>query len=229
MFEKKINELRNKLEEQDKIFELNETVNNSNTVKSFEKKLMVFSLIITLFSLSIALTEFLNFTSPAILEESKKLKYITVTNLHEKLIDSSQLYGKLSSSKRLISVSLNNVNNNSNSNNLNIKLYSEKIKNLSREITRLKSLVVDFQNQKNEILLENQILISKNILLDKESKHIMTKLEEKLMALSSKTKIQNQKLSTAINMIDNLKLERVNLLSKLNLSFSNESQLANYK
>ena len=49
------------------------------------------------------------------------------------------------------------------------------------------------------------------------------------MALSSKTKIQNQKLSTAINMIDNLKLERVNLLSKLNLPFSNDSQLANYK
>ena len=135
----------------------------------------------------------------------------------------------MSSSKRLISVNLNNINNNSNSNNLNIKLYSEKIKNLSREITRLKSLVVDFQNQKNEILLENQILISKNILLDKESKYNMTKLEEKLMALSSKTKIQNQKLSTAINMIDNLKLERVNLLSKLNLPFSNDSQLANYK
>ncbi len=229
MFEKKINELRNKLDEQDKIFELNETVNNSNTVMSFEKKLMVFSLIITLFSLSIALTEFLNFRSPAILEESKELNYITVTNLHEKLIDSRQLYGKLSSSKRLISVSLNNLNNNSNSNNLNIKLYSEKIKNLSREITRLKSLVVDFQNQKNEILLENQILISKNILLDKESKYNLTKLEEKLMALSSKTKIQNQKLSTAINMIDNLKLERVNLLSKLNLPFSNYSQLANYK
>ena len=108
-------------------------------------------------------------------------------------------------------------------------MYSEKIKNLSREITRLKSLVIDFQNQKDEILLENQILISKNILLDKESKYNMTKLEEKLMALSSKTKIQNQKLSTAINMIDNLKLERVNLLSKLNLPFSNDSQLANYK
>ena len=32
MFEKKINELRNKLEEQDKILELNETVNNFNTI-----------------------------------------------------------------------------------------------------------------------------------------------------------------------------------------------------
>ena len=140
MFEKKINELRNKLDEQDEIFELNETVNNSNTVMSFEKKLMVFSLIITLFSLSIALTEFLNFRSPAILEEITEVKYITVTNFHEKLIDSSQLYGKLSSSKRLISVSLKNINNNSNSNNVKIKLYSEKIKNLSREITRLKSI-----------------------------------------------------------------------------------------
>jgi len=229
MFEKKINELRNKLEEQDKILELNETVNNFNTIMSSEKKLMVFSLIITLFSLSIALAEFLNFRSPDILEESTEVKYITVTNFHEKVDEYSQLYGKLNSSKKLINVSLNNINNNNNSNNLNIKLYSEKIKNLSREITRLKSLVIDFQNQKEEILLENQILISKNILLDKESKYNLTKLEEKLMALSSKTKIQNQKLSTAINMIDNLKLERVNLLSKLNLPFSNESQLANYK
>ena len=229
MFEKKINEIRNKLEEQDKILELNETVNNFNTIMSSEKKLMVFSLIITLFSLSIALAEFLNFRSQDILEESKEVKYISVTNFHEKVAESIQLYGKLNTSKKLINVSLNNINNNNNSNNLNIKLYSEKIKNLSREITRLKSLVVDFQNQKNEILLENQILISKNILLDKESKYNMTKLEEKLMALSSKTKIQNQKLSTAINMIDNLKLERVNLLSKLNLPFSNDSQLANYK
>ena len=229
MFEKKINELRNKLEEQDKILELNETVNNFNTIMSSEKKLMVFSLIITLFSLSIALAEFLNFRSPDILEESTEVKYITVTNFHENVAVSSQVYGKLNSSKKLINVSLNNINNNNNSNNLNIKLYSEKIKNLSREITRLKSLVIDFQNQKEEILLENQILISKNILLDKESKYNLTKLEEKLMALSSKTKIQNQKLSTAINMIDNLKLERVNLLSKLNLPFSNDSQLANYK
>ena len=229
MFEKKINELRNKLEEQDKILELNETVNNFNTIMSSEKKLMVFSLIITLFSLSIALAEFLNFRSPDILEESTEVKYITVTNFHEKVDESSQLYGKLNSSKKLINVSPNNIKNNNNSNNFNIKLYSEKIKNLSREITRLKSLVIDFQNQKEEILLENQILISKNILLDKESKYNLTKLEEKLMALSSKTKIQNQKLSTAINMIDNLKLERVNLLSKLNLPFSNDSQLANYK
>ena len=229
MFEKKINELRNKLEEQDKILELNETVNNFNTIMSSEKKLMVFSLIITLFSLSIALAEFLNFRSPDILEESTEVKYITVTNFHEKVDESSQLYGKLNSSKKLINVSLNNINNNNNSNNFNIKLYSEKIKNLSKEITRLKSLVIDFQNQREEILLENQILISKNILLDKESKYNLTKLEEKLMALSSKTKIQNQKLSTAINMIDNLKLERVNLLSKLNLPFSNDSQLANYK
>lgn len=229
MFEKKINELRNKLEEQDKILELNETVNNFNTIMSSEKKLMVFSLIITLFSLSIALAEFLNFRSPDILEESTEVKYITVTNFHEKVAESIQLYGKLNTSKKLINVSLNNINNNNNSNNLNIKLYSEKIKNLSKEITRLKSLVIDFQNQREEILLENQILISKNILLDKESKYNLTKLEEKLMALSSKTKIQNQKLSTAINMIDNLKLERVNLLSKLNLPFSNDSQLANYK
>ena len=229
MFEKKINELRNKLEEQDKILELNETVNNFNTIMSPETKLMVFSLIITLFSLSIALAEFLNFRSPDILEESTEVKYITVTNFHEKVAESSQLYGKLNSSKKLINVSLNNINNNNNSNNLNIKLYSEKIKNLSKEITKLKSLVIDFQNQREEILLENKILISKNILLDKESKYNLTKLEEKLMALSSKTKIQNQKLSTAINMIDNLKLERVNLLSKLNLPFSNDSQLANYK
>ena len=229
MFEKKINELRNKLEERDKILELNETVNNFNTIMSSEKKLMVFSLIITLFSLSIALAEFLNFRSPDIFEESTEVKYISVTNFHEKVAESIQLYGKLNTSKKLINVSLNNINNNNNSNNLNIKLYSEKIKNLSREITRLKSLVIDFQNQKEEILLENQILISKNILLDKESKYNVTKLEEKLMALSSKTKIQNQKLSTAINMIDNLKLERVNLLSKLNLPFSNDSQLANYK
>ena len=229
MFEKKINELRNKLEEQDKILELNETVNNFNTIMSSEKKLMVFSFIITLFSLSIALAEFLNFRSPDILEESTEVKYITVTNFHENVAVSSQVYGKLNSSKKLIDVSLNNINNNNNSNNFNIKLYSEKIKNLSKEITRLKSLVIDFQNQREEILLENQILISKNILLDKESKYNLTKLEEKLMALSSKTKIQNQKLSTAINMIDNLKLERVNLLSKLNLPFSNDSQLANYK
>ena len=229
MFEKKISELRNKLEEQDKILELNETVNNFNTIMSSEKKLMVFSLIITLFSLSIALAEFLNFRSPDILEESKEVKYITVTNFHEKVAESRQLYDKLNSSKKLINVSLNNINNNNNLNNLNIKLYSEKIKNLSKEITRLKSLVIDFQNQREEILLENKILISKNILLDKESKYNLTKLEEKLMALSSKTKIQNQKLSTAINMIDNLKLERVNLLSKLNLPFSHGSQLANYK
>ena len=229
MFEKKINELRNKLEEQDKILELNETVNNFNTIMSSEKKLMVFSFIITLFSLSIALAEFLYFRSPDILEESTEVKYIRVTNFHEKVDESSQLYGKLNSSKKLINVSSNNINSNNNSNNLNIKSYSEKIKNLSKEITRLKSLVIDFQNQREEILLENQILISKNILLDKESKYNLTKLEEKLMALSSKTKIQNQKLSTAINMIDNLKLERVNLLSKLNLPFSNDSQLANYK
>ena len=229
MFEKKINELRNKLEEQDKILELNETVNNFNTIMSSEKKLMVFSFIITLFSLSIALAEFLYFRSPDILEESTEVKYIRVTNFHEKVDESSQLYGKLNSSKKLINVSSNNINSNNNSNNLNIKSYSEKIKNLSKEIIRLKSLVIDFQNQREEILLENQILISKNILLDKESKYNLTKLEEKLMALSSKTKIQNQKLSTAINMIDNLKLERVNLLSKLNLPFSNDSQLANYK
>ena len=229
MFEKQINKLKNKLDEQEKILELKEPINNPNIIMLFEKEIMFFSLVITLFSLSIALIEFSNFRSPNTLEANKEHKYIQLTNTQEKLMDFNQLYGKLNSSKKTIHIIFNDKINSYDMNNLSINLYSEKIENLSEEIIRLKTTIIDIQNQKKEILLENEILTTKNILLDKESKYNIAKLEEKLMALSSKTKIQNQKLFTAINMIDNLKLERVNLLSKLNLPINHESQLANYK
>ena len=55
------------------------------------------------------------------------------------------------------------------------------------------------------------------------------RLEEALAALNSKTKIQNQKLTTAISMINNLQLERINLLSELNLPNNSETQISNLK
>ena len=66
----------------------------------------------------------------------------------------------------------------------------------------------------------------KNILISQQSEQKIFILEENLAALNSKTEIQNQKLSTAIDMIENLQLERINLLSKLNFSNSNDEQLA---
>ena len=90
----------------------------------------------------------------------------------------------------------------------------------------LEQIIKKLENQKKEILLEKEILDYKNILISQQSEQKILKLEENLAALNSKTEIQNQKLSTAIDMIENLQLERINLLSKLNFSISNNEQLA---
>ena len=90
----------------------------------------------------------------------------------------------------------------------------------------LEQIIKKLENQKKEILLEKEILDYKYILIGQQSEQKILKLEENLAALNSKTEIQNQKLSTAIDMIENLQLERINLLSKLNFSNSNNEQLA---
>ena len=107
-----------------------------------------------------------------------------------------------------------------------LKKYENQITNLIAEKSILEQIIQKLENQKKEILLEKEILDYKNILIGKQSEQKIFKLEENLAALNSKTEIQNQKLSTAIDMIENLQLERVNLLSKLNFSNSNNEQLA---
>jgi len=106
------------------------------------------------------------------------------------------------------------------------KKYENQITNLIAEKSKLEQTIIKLENQKKEILLEKEILDYKNILIGKQSERKIFKLEENLAALNSKTEIQNQKLSTAIDMIENLQLERINLLSKLNFSNSNNEQLA---
>ena len=99
----------------------------------------------------------------------------------------------------------------------------------NKYLDRIKKYEKDIQawaHLDKKILLEKEILDYKNILIGQQSEQKILKLEENLAALNSKTEIQNQKLSTAIDMIENLQLERINLLSKLNFSNSNDEQLA---
>ena len=144
-------------------------------------------------------------------------------------INLNKIYQKLSVSKKITQITQQQKSQDILHNNLISQIYLQKVVSLNTEIQSLKKIINKIKNEKREILDEYNILSTKNILLNRTSKKEIVRLEENLAALSSKTKIQNHKLSTALSMIDNLQLERINLLSKLNLPNQNEKKLAKFK
>ena len=113
-----------------------------------------------------------------------------------------------------------------------IKLIKEKefkISELVKTVDELEISLNSLKRQNSEILIENKKLTIENSHAGKNPNEEIKRLEEALAALNSKTKIQNQKLTTAISMINNLQLERINLLSKLNLPNNSEKQISKLK
>ena len=179
----------------------------------------------TIFSLGIVLFEFIlsdneknNFDYQNASLYEKKMNDSLTVNLSKKHSKFKSYYENLNASKQIKFNSDYSIHT--------FKKYEYQITNLMDEKIILEQIIKKLENQKKEILLEKEILDYKNILIGQQSEQKILKLEENLAALNSKTEIQNQKLSTAIDMIENLQLERINLLSKLNFSNSNNEQLA---
>ena len=194
-------------------------------ISKFELIIFSLSSFLTTFSLGIVLFEFilsndkkndLDYQNTFLYEKkpNDNLKF-TLNKNHLKF---ENHYKNLNTSKQIMF----NINYTKHE----FKKYENQITNLIAEKSKLEQTIIKLENQKKEILLEKEILDYKNILIGKQSEQKIFKLEENLAALNSKTEIQNQKLSTAIDMIENLQLERINLLSKLNFSNSNDEQLA---
>lgn len=179
----------------------------------------------TIFSLGIVLFEFIlsdneknNFDYQNASLYEKKMNDSLTVNLSKNHSKFKSYYENLNASKQIKFNSDYSIHT--------FKKYEYQITNLMDEKIILEQIIKKLENQKKEILLEKEILDYKNILIGQQSEQKILKLEENLAALNSKTEIQNQKLSTAIDMIENLQLERINLLSKLNFSNSNNEQLA---
>ena len=220
-----IKKIKNKIGNEERILKLDNPLKKSIPISKSELIIFSLSSFLTIFSLGIVLFEF-------ILSNDKKndLDYQN-TSLHEKKMNDSltvnlsknhskfkSYYENLNASKQIKFNSDYSIHT--------FKKYEYQITNLMDEKIILEQIIKKLENQKKEILLEKEILDYKNILIGQQSEQKILKLEENLAALNSKTEIQNQKLSTAIDMIENLQLERINLLSKLNFSNSNNEQLA---
>ncbi len=220
-----IKKIKNKIGNEDRILRLDNPLKKSITVSKTEVIIFTLSSFLTIFSLGIVLFEF-------ILSDSKKNNFdYQNASLYEKKMNDS-LTVKLSKNHSKFKSYYENLNAskqikfNSDYSIHTFKKYEYQITNLMDEKIILEQIIKKLENQKKEILLEKEILDYKNILIGQQSEQKILKLEENLAALNSKTEIQNQKLSTAIDMIENLQLERINLLSKLNFSNSNNEQLA---
>ena len=220
-----IKKIKNKIGNEERILKLDNPLKKSIPISKSELIIFSLSSFLTIFSLSIVLFEFilsndkkndLDYQNTFLYERkpNNNLK-VTLNKNHLKFEDH---YKNLNSSKQIMF----NIDYTKHE----FKKYENQITNLIAEKSKLEQTIIKLENQKKEILLEKEILDYKYILIGKQSEQKIFKLEENLAALNSKTEIQNQKLSTAINMIENLQLERINLLSKLIFSNSNDEQLA---
>ena len=231
MFDNEILKLKNKIGKQEKILLLDNPINNKKPISLIEKKVIFFSSFLMLISLFVVLIELFKFNDSKFTDITET-KY-TQNKAEEKKIKNqinlNKIYQKLSISKKITQIAQQQKSQDILHNNLISQIYLQKVVFLNTEIQSLKQIINKIKNEKREILDEYNILSTKNILLNRTSKKEIVRLEENLAALSSKTKIQNHKLSTALSMIDNLQLERINLLSKLNLPNQNEKKLAKFK
>ena len=231
MFDNEILKLKNKIGKQEKILLLDNPINNKKPISLIEKKVIFFSSFLMLISLFVVLIELFKFNDSKFTDITET-KY-TQNKAEEKKIKNqinlNKIYQKLSVSKKITQIAQQQKSQDILHNNLISQIYLQKVVSLNTEIQSLKQIINKIKNEKREILDEYNILSTKNILLNRTSKKEIVRLEENLAALSSKTKIQNHKLSTALSMIDNLQLERINLLSKLNLPNQNEKKLAKFK
>ena len=231
MFDNEILKLKNKIGKQEKILLLDNPINNKKPLSLIEKKVIFFSSFLMLISLFIVFIELFKFNDSKFTDITET-KY-TQNKAEEKKIKNqinlNKIYQKLSISKKITQIAQQQKSQDILHNNLISQIYLQKVVSLNTEIQSLKKIINKIKNEKREILDEYNILSTKNILLNRTSKKEIVRLEENLAALSSKTKIQNHKLSTALSMIDNLQLERINLLSKLNLPNQNEKKLAKFK
>ena len=231
MFDNEILKLKNKIGKQEKILLLDNPINNKKPISLIEKKVIFFSSFLMLISLLVVLIELFKFNDSKFTDITET-KY-TQNKAEEKKIKNqinlNKIYQKLSISKKITQIAQQQKSQDILHNNLISQIYLQKVVSLNTEIQSLKKIINKIKNEKREILDEYNILSTKNILLNRTSKKEIVRLEENLAALSSKTKIQNHKLSTALSMIDNLQLERINLLSKLNLPNQNEKKLAKFK
>ena len=220
-----IKKIKNKIGNEDRILRLDNPLKKSITVSKSEVIIFTLSSFLTIFSLGIVLFEFIlsdneknNFDYQNASLYEKKMNDSLTVNLGKNHSKFKSYYENLNASKQIKFNSDYSIHK--------FKKYEYQITNLMDEKIILEQIIKKLENQKKEILLEKEILDYKNILIGQQSEQKILKLEENLAALNSKTEIQNQKLSTAIDMIENLQLERINLLSKLNFSNSNNEQLA---
>ena len=220
-----IKKIKNKIGNEDRILRLDNPLKKSITVSKTEVIIFTLSSFLTIFSLGIVLFEFIlsdneknNFDYQNASLYEKKMNDSLTVNLSKNHSKFKSYYENLNASKQIKFNSDYSIHT--------FKKYEYQITNLMDEKIILEQIIKKLENQKKEILLEKEILDYKNILIGQQSEQKILKLEENLAALNSKTEIQNQKLSTAIDMIENLQLERINLLSKLNFSNANNEQLA---
>ena len=220
-----IKKIKNKIGNEDRILRLDNPLKKSITVSKTEVIIFTLSSFLTIFSLGIVLFEFIlsdneknNFDYQNASLYEKKMNDSLTVNLSKNHSKFKSYYENLNASKQIKFNTDYRIHT--------FKKYEYQITNLMDEKIILEQIIKKLENQKKEILLEKEILDYKNILIGQQSEQKILKLEENLAALNSKTEIQNQKLSTAIDMIENLQLERINLLSKLNFSNSNNEQLA---
>ena len=220
-----IKKIKNKIGNEDRILRLDNPLKKSIAVSKTEVIIFTLSSFLTIFSLGIVLFEFIlsdneknNFDYQNASLYEKKMNDSLTVNLSKNHSKFKSYYENLNASKQIKFNSDYSIHT--------FKKYEYQITNLMDEKIILEQIIKKLENQKKEILLEKEILDYKNILIGQQSEQKILKLEENLAALNSKTEIQNQKLSTAIDMIENLQLERINLLSKLNFSNSNNEQLA---
>ena len=220
-----IKKIKNKIGNEDRILRLDNPLKKSITVSKTEVIIFTLSSFLTIFSLGIVLFEFIlsdneknNFDYQNASLYEKKMNDSLTVNLSKNHSKFKSYYENLNASKQIKFNSDYSIHT--------FKKYKYQITKLMDEKIILEQIIKKLENQKKEILLEKEILDYKNILIGQQSEQKILKLEENLAALNSKTEIQNQKLSTAIDMIENLQLERINLLSKLNFSNSNNEQLA---
>ena len=220
-----IKKIKDKIGNEDRILRLDNPLKKSITVSKTEVIIFTLSSFLTIFSLGIVLFEFIlsdneknNFDYQNASLYEKKMNDSLTVNLSKKHSKFKSYYENLNASKQIKFNSDYSIHT--------FKKYKYQITKLMDEKSILEQIIKKLENQKKEILLEKEILDYKNILIGQQSEQKILKLEENLAALNSKTEIQNQKLSTAIDMIENLQLERINLLSKLNFSNSNNEQLA---
>ena len=231
MLDNEILKLKNKIGKQEKILLLDNPINNKKPLSLIEKKVIFFSSFLMLISLFVVLIELFKFNDSGLtgITETKYTQNKAEEKKIKNQINLNKIYQKLSISKKITQIAQQQKSQDILHNNLINQIYLQKVVSLNTEIKSLKKIINKINNEKREILDEYNILSTKNILLNRTSKKEIVRLEENLAALSSKTKIQNHKLSTALSMIDNLKLERINLLSKLNLPNQNEKKLAKFK